>query len=85
MKNKLPDLNNILFEQLERLNDDEALADPEAFERELERSKAITGLATQVVNNAKLALDAKKYIDEYGDKSAVPTMLQIEDKQSDNK
>lgn len=78
MNNKLTDLNNYLFEQLERLNDDELLS--ENFDREIERSKSITSVSTQIINNAKLALDAKKYIDEYGDNKIVPTMLQIEDK-----
>lgn len=78
MNNKLTDLNNYLFEQLERLNDDELLS--ENFDREIERSKSITSVSTQIINNAKLALDAKKYIDEYGDNKVVPTMLQIEDK-----
>lgn len=39
MKNKLVDLNNHLFEQLERLNDDE-LTDAD-LEKEIKRSKAM--------------------------------------------
>lgn len=64
MKNKLTDLNNHLFMQLERLNDEslngEALAD------EIERSKAITGVSKEVVANARLVLDAEKHKAEYG-------------------
>lgn len=75
MKNKLTDLNNYLFEQLERLNDDENLND-ENFEREIERTKAITSIGNTIINNAKLALDGQKYIHEYGDNKAVPLMLQ---------
>ncbi len=66
MKNNLSDLNNYLFEQLERLNDDEELKDSDAFNKELQRAKAITGISTAIVNNAKVILDAKKYADEYG-------------------
>ena len=66
MKNKLNDLNNYLFEQLERLNDDEELDKDGSLEKELKRAKAITGISTAIVNNAKLVLDAKKYADELG-------------------
>lgn len=75
MKNKLIDLNNYLFEQLERLNDDENLID-EKFVKEIERAKAITTIGNTIINNAKLALDGQKYIDEMGNNKAVPLMLQ---------
>ena len=78
MKNKLTDLNNYLFEQMERLNDDEGIT--ENFEKEIERSKAVTSVASQIISNAKLALDAKKYIDEYDDVNIVPEMLQLKEK-----
>ena len=55
MKNKLVDLNNHLFEELERLNDDE-LTDAE-LEKEIKRSKAMAGIASNIVANAQLALD----------------------------
>lgn len=67
MKNSLNDLNNYLFEQLERLNDDEELEENGTLDRELKRAKAITGLSTAIVNNAKVILDAKKYADEIGE------------------
>ena len=66
MKKDLGSLNDYLFEQLERLNDDEELADDESFKKEIQRSKAITQVSTAIVNNAKLVLDAKKYAQEYG-------------------
>ena len=69
MKNDLNSLNNYLFEQLERLNDDEELEKNGVLEKELKRAKAITGVSTAIVNNAKLILDAKKYADEYGIKN----------------
>lgn len=64
MKNTLGDLNNYLFEQLERLQDDE-LTD-EQLEREITRSKAVQGIAKTIIENGALALNAKKHMDEYG-------------------
>lgn len=72
MKNKLSDLNNHLFAQLERLSDEE-LKD-EALQEEIERSKAVQGIAGSIINNAKLALDAEKFKTEYG-KQQMPEML----------
>lgn len=66
MKNDLNSLNNYLFEQLERLNDDEELKQDGVLEKELKRAKAIAGISTAIVNNAKLVLDAKKYANELG-------------------
>ena len=66
MNNKLSDLNNYLFEELERLNDDETLNSEENFEKELKRSKAITEVSSQIVQNAKIMLEAKKHCDAFG-------------------
>lgn len=65
MNNTLGDLNNALFEQIERLQDDE-LSD-EALEKEIRRSEAVTKIAKNIIDNGNLALSAKKYLDEYGD------------------
>ena len=72
MNNKLTDLNDYLFEELERLNDDETLSSDEMFEKELKRSKAITGVAQNIINNASLLLEAQKYVDEYGNRTDMP-------------
>lgn len=79
MKNKLVDLNNHLFEQLERLNDDE-LTDAD-LEKEIKRSKAMAGIASNIVANAQLALDSQKFIEgQYGYDTArrpkLPEMLE---------
>lgn len=58
MKNKLSDLHNILFAELERLGDEELKGD--ALAEELKRSRAITGVASQIIANGQLALKAKK-------------------------
>ena len=64
MKNKLIDLNNHLFAQLERLNDESLKG--QALEEEIERSKAITGVSKEVVANGRLVLDAEKHKREHG-------------------
>lgn len=76
MKNKLTDLNNHLFMQLERLNDE--TLDPEALETEVNRSKAITGVSNQIISVGKLALDAQKAVSE-GNVRNAPQMLGVEE------
>lgn len=62
MKNSLSDLNDILFEQIERLNDDEVM---EQFsDHEIERAKAISSVANQIIQNAELQLRAAKFMDD---------------------
>lgn len=73
MKNTLSDLNNYLFEQMERLND-ESLTD-EDLQKEIVRSKAIQGVAQTIVNNATLALNTMKQVYEQGDKMTLPPVL----------
>lgn len=62
MRNGLTDLNNHLFEQLERLNDDELKG--EALKEEITRSKMIEDVAKQIINNGRLVLDSQKFIDD---------------------
>lgn len=64
MKNTLTDLNNYLFEELERLQDD-SLTD-EQLEKEIKRSEAVQKVAKTIIENGTLALHAKKHMDEYG-------------------
>lgn len=64
MKNTLTDLNNYLFEAIERINDD-SLND-EQFEKEIKRSEAVQKIAKTIIDNGNLALQAKKHMDEYG-------------------
>lgn len=56
VKNKLVNLNDHLFEQLERLNDEDLTGD-ELIE-EINRSKAITDVATKIIDNGNLVLKA---------------------------
>ncbi|MBQ8004527.1 MAG: hypothetical protein IJ299_05505 [Oscillospiraceae bacterium] len=64
MKNTLTDLNNYLFESIERLNDD-SLSEEE-LDREIKRSDAVGKIAKTIIDNGALALSAKKHFDEYG-------------------
>lgn len=66
MKNSLSDVNNYLFEQLERLNDDETLSENDNFDKEIKRAKAVSTLCSTIVANANLILSAKKYAEENG-------------------
>ncbi len=56
MKNKLTDLNNHLFAQLERLSDEGLTGDQIA--QEVQRTDAIVSVADQIVRNADLQLKA---------------------------
>lgn len=79
MKNTLGDLNNYLFESIERLNDD-SLTDEE-LEKEIKRSEAVQKVAKTIIDNGALALQAKKHFDEYGiDNNVEIPLLGITDK-----
>jgi phage protein len=69
MKNTLADLNNYLFESIERITDDD-LSD-EQLEKEIRRSDAVQKIAKTIIENGHLALSAKKYVDEQGGEQTV--------------
>lgn len=78
LKNTLLDLNNYLFEEIERLNDEDL--SPEQLQQEINRSKAIEGIAARAIDNAKVVLDAAKARDSFYEiKPTVPRMLIGED------
>lgn len=77
MKNKLTDLNNHLFEMLERLNDED-LTDDELND-EIKRGKAMTAVANAIIRNGTLQLQVIKHVDEQGRSTTeFPDVLQIE-------
>ncbi|QKV18733.1 hypothetical protein [Oricola thermophila] len=77
MKNKLSDLNNHLFAQIERLSDEDLKA--EDIDREARRGEAIVAVADQIIRNARLQIDAARLASEYGS-DPTPYLPQIEGK-----
>lgn len=61
MKNSLSDLNNYLFEQLERLLDDEICHDEESTRQEIAKARAVTEVANSITANASVQLAAMKF------------------------
>lgn len=55
-RNKITDLNDHLFAQLERLNDETIKG--EKMELEFQKAKAISSVAAQIIKSNKLQLDA---------------------------
>lgn len=74
MKNKLVDLNDHLFEQLERLNDEDLKG--EELEMEMSRAKAMASVAQTIINNGDLMLKAQKQYREYG--ITAPSILTLD-------
>lgn len=78
MKNTLTDLNNYLFEQLERLNDD-ALQDGD-LEKELKKADAVVKISEKIIANGELAYKVMKFQGDYGimpDPEKLPPMLGV--------
>lgn len=76
MKNRLTDLNDILFAQLERLTDDELT--PEQITQELQRTQAVVQVADRIVDTAQLQLDAAKLVaGSGGSVKALPATLAL--------
>ena len=75
-RNTLGDLNNFLFSQLERLDNPEITE--EELQAEIQRSKAIAGVASQIISNANTVLDAQRFASETigRSKAEVPKMLE---------
>lgn len=69
-RNKLSDLNDHLFAQLERLNDESI--SPEDMAREIEKAKAMEGIAKYIIDTNKVQLDRDSMIINAMDKGIIP-------------
>lgn len=66
MKATMEDLNLILFEQLERINDDSLTGD--ALKEQIMKSKTIKEIASTLLDSAGLELRARVFEMESGEK-----------------
>lgn len=69
MKTTLGDLNDYLFEVLDRISNDDL--DDETLDREIKRADTTTKIARTIIDNANVALQFKKHCDEYGIKNNI--------------
>lgn len=75
MRNTLGDLNNHLFAEIERLGDESTTG--EELEQEIQRARAVTAVSSQVIQSAKLILEAAKFKDDRTDiDEDVPQLLE---------
>jgi hypothetical protein len=70
LKNKIGDLRNLLFAQLERLSDDDC-----DIEKETTRAKAMAQIAVVIVNSAKVEID---FLKMHGNEGAGTGFIPIE-------
>lgn len=81
MKNKLQDLTDHLFAQIERLGD-ESITDPETIRTEIQRAGAITLVGREIISAGYLSLAAAKQINDFGPDARTPKLLGLDgDKQ----
>jgi hypothetical protein len=75
MKNKLSDLNDHLFAQLERLSDEDLKG--EKLRDEIERAQAVTNVAGVIIANGSLVLKALVAMDHSVSGAKLPPMLEM--------
>jgi len=79
MKNSLADLNNHLFEMIERLNDDELTE--EQLELEQKRIGAVVDISKTILEAGRLQFEVLKMQTDYNhnvDKENMPELLMID-------
>jgi hypothetical protein len=78
LKTTLKDLQEHIFAQLERLNDEFEMKE-EKLEIEIPRARAVAYLAEQVININNLKLKAFALAKEYGNREILRDVLDIKD------
>ena len=80
--NTLSDLNNHLFAQLERLGDEDQ--QPEQLQLEINRSKAISSIAKNIIDNARVTIEGTKFIyDTIPKTDTVPDQFKLKSKNNE--
>lgn len=75
MKNKMTDLNNHLFSQLEKLLDSD-LSDDE-LKKEIARAGAVSSIAANIIQNANTAIKAMSMFENRQIEADSPDFLRI--------
>jgi hypothetical protein len=73
MKNKLSDLNNHLFAQLERLGEEDLTT--EQIEKEVKRGEAMVAVSDQLIKSAAIQLQAARLVFDAGGKMDPMSLL----------
>lgn len=70
-------VNEILFNQLEKLSNDDLTGD--RLDTEIERSKAIKDISAQIIQSQQLAFNVLKHADDmgYNHEQNIPKMLEV--------
>jgi hypothetical protein len=76
MKNRLCDLNDHLFAQIERLADEDL--PPEKIDQEHKRAEAMVGVADQILRTAAVQLQAAKMVSDFDGADPRPYLVMME-------
>ncbi len=76
MKNRLCDLNDHLFAQIERLADEEM--SPEKIDQEHKRAEAMVAVADQIIRTAAVQLQAAKLVSDHDGADPRPCLSMME-------
>lgn len=76
MKNRIDDLRNHLFAQLERLGDEQL--DKDQLDQEIKRARAVRDVADALIDTAKAETDRMVAVAEHGSRSGTPLLEKAE-------
>ena len=83
-KNNLSDLNNHLFEMLEKLGDDDEMQDKEKAEKLIAQSKAMCGISKQILDVARVQVQAIRTAESCGLlNSDMPALIATKDSKAE--